>query len=98
MESIMNKIIVALLLASTSAAALADGYVKPHVRKDGTFVNGHYRTAPDASRYNNHSTQGNVNPYTGQKGYADPYASPLLAPATTYQRQQQRDAQRYKVK
>ena len=56
---------------------LAQGttYARPYVRSDGTYVQGHYRTAPDNTRLNNWSTQGNSNPYTGQKGYRDPYPS-----------------------
>lgn len=43
-------------------------YVAPYIRKDGTFVSGHYRTNPDGSRFNNWSYYGNVNPYTGEIG------------------------------
>ncbi len=50
-----------------------DTYVQPHTRSDGTFVQGHYRTAPDNAMQNNYSTQGNVNPHTGQAGTVDPY-------------------------
>ena len=42
--------------------------VKGYMRKDGTYVSPHYRTAPDGSFYNNWSTKGNVNPYTGKEG------------------------------
>jgi len=48
-------------------------YVKPYYRKDGTFVNGHYQTNPDGNIYNNWSTKGNINPYTGKEGTVDPY-------------------------
>ncbi len=44
-------------------------YVRPHVRSNGTFVDGHYRSYPDGNFYNNWSTWPNVNPYTGQRGY-----------------------------
>lgn len=45
----MRRIIVALV-ALTAATAFAD-YVKPYVRKDGTYVPGHYRSSPDKSLY-----------------------------------------------
>lgn len=48
-------------------------YVAPSVRQDGTFVEGHRRTNPDGNPYNNWSTQGNVNPYTGKAGTRNPY-------------------------
>lgn len=40
--------------------------IRGHVRKDGTYVAPHFRSAPDGNFYNNWSTKGNVNPYTGQ--------------------------------
>lgn len=43
-------------------------YVKGYFRGDGTYVQPHYRTAPDRNFYNNWSTYGNVNPYTGELG------------------------------
>ena len=46
--------------------------VRPHVRKDGTLVQPHPRTGPDASRWNNWSTKENVNPYTGKPGSKEP--------------------------
>lgn len=42
--------------------------VRGYFRKDGTYVAGHKRTAPDGDFNNNWSTQGNVNPYTGEVG------------------------------
>jgi hypothetical protein len=71
------RIALGLLICALAAPAFArDTYVKPHVRKDGTYVEGHYRSAPDNNRFNNYSTQGNTNPYTGQRGYTDPFQAP----------------------
>ncbi|MEE9190349.1 MAG: hypothetical protein V3U16_06225, partial [Candidatus Neomarinimicrobiota bacterium] len=39
-----------------------DGYIK----KDGTYVKGHYRTKPDGDPFNNYSYPGNYNPNTGK--------------------------------
>lgn len=58
--------------------AFADTYVSPYVRSDGTYVQGHYRTAPDNTIYNNYTTYPNVNPYTGQTGT-------IQQPPTNYQ-------------
>jgi hypothetical protein len=69
-----------LLLALLAGTAAAQTYVQPHVRKDGTFVPGHYRSAPDRTPINNYSTQGNYNPYTGQAGTVNPYAAPAYPP------------------
>lgn len=69
----MKKLLVALIVASVSSLAAADNYVRPYVKNDGTFVEGHYKSAPDRNPYNNYSTQGNSNPYTGQQGSRDAY-------------------------
>lgn len=42
--------------------------VKGYYRQDGTYVNPHYRTAPNSTNHDNFSTLGNTNPYTGEKG------------------------------
>ena len=61
--------VVSLLFVSVFAAAsLADVYVHPYTRRDGTQVQGHYRSDPDGNRNNNWSTQGNYNPHTGERG------------------------------
>lgn len=53
--------------------------VKGYFRKDGTYVAPHHRSGPDGSFYNNWSTRGNINPYTGEEGKVD---SPR--PGTSY--------------
>jgi hypothetical protein len=58
-----------LILAVLSNAAIADTYVNPYFRNDGTYVQGHVRSDADSSTYNNYSSQGNANPYTGNRGY-----------------------------
>ena len=72
-------------------------WVRPHVRSDGSYVQGHSRSAPDSNPYSNWSTQGNANPFTGKQGTVDPYRqqphqgynsylNPIrLAPPTKYQ-------------
>ena len=52
-----------------SQNAFADVNVNGYTRSDGSYVGGHYRSSPNSSVYDNWSTYGNVNPYTGQKGY-----------------------------
>lgn len=64
---------VATVVAVISFGALAqDTYVRGHFRSDGTYVQPHYRSAPDSSFNNNWSTSPNVNPYTGQRGTRQP--------------------------
>lgn len=56
------------------AAMLAVGLVaqakttKGYIKKDGTYVAPHQKTAPNKSKDDNYSTKGNTNPYTGKKG------------------------------
>lgn len=77
----MKKLIVSFLIAVAflvSSAGFADaatrvrGYYKPST---GTYVQPHYRSSPNSSRYDNYSTRGNYNPYTGKKGSTSPYRS-----------------------
>jgi hypothetical protein len=56
----------------TYRPAVGEHYVNGYFRLDGTYVHGHYRTNPDNSFYNNWSTKGNVNPYTGKVGTKEP--------------------------
>lgn len=54
--------------SSTGSIVHVNGYFK----RDGTYVQSHYRTAPDFTKLNNWSTKGNVNPFTGEPGTKDP--------------------------
>lgn len=45
-----------------------DVYVNGYYRKDGTYVQGHYRSRPNGYKDDNYSYRGNVNPYTGKMG------------------------------
>lgn len=63
----MKKMMLAVLLFT--GVAQADVYVNGYYRNDGTYVQGHYRSSPNSNVYDNYSTQGNVNPYTGVHGY-----------------------------
>ena len=71
----MKTIIATLALIASTGAALADTYVNGYTRRDGTYVQPHYRSSPDSYRFNNYSSQGNVNPYTGQRGYSNSYGT-----------------------
>jgi hypothetical protein len=74
----MLRFVIALLLTAVTSwplvgtAVAGDTYVHGYTRRDGTYVQPHYRSAPDGDRSNNWSTRGNVNPYTGQMGTRSP--------------------------
>lgn len=72
LSRVVSRLVVCLFLIAGITLVVADQceakrvYVKGYYRKDGTYVKGHYRTAPDGNPYNNYSTPGNYNPNTGK--------------------------------
>lgn len=74
------KTAIALVLVFVSLSATAQVHVKGYVKKDGTYVAPHERTAPNDTKMDNYSTKGNVNPYTGKEGTADPEPTNKSAP------------------
>jgi hypothetical protein len=64
-------LVIALIFGWLSVAQ-AQVWVDPYTRKDGTQVQGQYRSNPDGNPYNKWSYPGNVNPYTGKQATGDP--------------------------
>lgn len=65
----MKRAFLAVLLITLSAAVFADETVRGYVRRDGTYVAPSHRTESNQFRFDNYSSQGNTNPYTGQAGH-----------------------------
>lgn len=84
-RKLVLSLVVGIALATT---ALAQVHVQGYTRRDGTYVQPHYRSSPNGSTLDNYSTRGNVNPYTGQVGTRDPSAlsNPTLLPRSRYGR------------
>lgn len=61
------------IFAITAPAGYAYTRVKSYYTKRGTYVQSHYRTSANSTTYDNWSTKGNVNPYTGKRGYKSSY-------------------------
>lgn len=57
-------------------------FVNGYLRKDGTRVEGHYKTNRDDSFWNNWSSAGNTNPYTGTVGVKKPNSSESFGNST----------------
>ena len=81
-----------VVLVSFLTLSLAEaGWVSGYYRKDGTYVQPHYRTNPDGNPYNNYSFPGNYNPNTGRITPGNPdtylkryYNHPHQSPYTPY--------------
>lgn len=75
----MKKLLISLLLGIfvfsilTPTSVEAASKVKGYTKKNGTYVQPHYRSSPNRSKLDNWSTRGNYNPYTGRKGTVNPY-------------------------
>lgn len=80
----MNKLILTMLVFFLSATIAHAGWVQSYYRKDGIYVQGHYRSDRNDTVRDNYSYEDNYNPYTGKTGsnhyrsnrsseYYDPY-------------------------
>lgn len=76
-RSLGTGLALAVLFVGTTALASghsgghsSSGYhmVSGYTRSNGTYVAPHYQTNPNATRNDNWSTRGNVNPFTGTLG------------------------------
>ena len=56
---------------SSRAKTVGPVHVHGYFRKNGTYVAPHYRSHPDGNFWNNWSTRGNINPFTGKLGTKD---------------------------
>ena len=54
--------------ASRPQPRSGDTHVNGYIKRDGIYVQPHYRTHPNSTQRDNYSTKGNVNPYTGKRG------------------------------
>jgi hypothetical protein len=79
----MKTIMLAVLMAASSAC-IADEFVSGYVRSDGTYVQPHFRSSPNSYKFDNYSSQGNSNPYTGQRGYKSNELSPPELDSSKY--------------
>lgn len=74
----MNKLIIAFVLLVSllffnqvdARTIKVKSYFKPST---GTYVNSYYKTSPNKTKLDNYSTKNNYNPYSGKKGYVNPY-------------------------
>lgn len=86
---------IVFLFAAANSFAQTSTYVLGYTNSNGTYVQGHYRTAPNTTTLDNYSTQGNYNPYTGNYGtkpvqeyrpsstYSSSYTSPSYSSSSS---------------
>lgn len=76
MKKILSTILISLVLllgvASFAEAKISSvrGYYKPST---GRYVAPYFKTSPNSYKWDNYSTKGNTNPFTGKKGYVNPF-------------------------
>lgn len=75
----------AITATSVPAVAQSTVNVRGHVKKDGTYVPPHQRTAPNSTRDDNWTTRGNVNPNTGEIGTRHGGPNTRSGPKPTYE-------------
>ncbi|MGK2231157.1 MAG: hypothetical protein ACI92O_000315 [Colwellia sp.] len=66
---IITRTFLFLTLFISTSVFSKDVYVDGYIRSDGTAVKGYYRSAPNSTINDNFSTEGNINPYTGEEGW-----------------------------
>ena len=58
----------ALFTVSSSVVEARTIRVKSYTTSRGTYVNSYYRTSPNRYSFDNYSSKGNYNPYSGRTG------------------------------
>lgn len=68
MKKILGLLLLLGLFFGLTSSTIAAVRVRGYYRSNGTYVQPHYRSNPDSYRFNNYSSYGNYNPYTGSTG------------------------------
>jgi len=69
---IISAILIFIIFLLFLSFVYADVWVNGYYKKNGTYVQGHWRSSPDSDPTNNFSYPGNVNPYTGKVAPGNP--------------------------
>lgn len=70
--NVILSVVITLLVVPLVSEARGAVHVNGYYRSNGTYVQPHYRSAPDGNPYNNWSYPGNTNPYTGEMAGGNP--------------------------
>lgn len=77
---LLGLLFLAFICPAAAQFSGPDQQVQGYTRRDGAYVQPYHRTAPDHNPFNNYSTRGNTNPYTGERGHVNPYQQPQHDP------------------
>lgn len=74
MKGIVFSLIALFLIFSFLTVSNAEALqrVKGYTTKKGTYVTPHLKSSPNKTKFDNFSTKGNINPFTGKKGTVNP--------------------------
>lgn len=70
-----NKLLIIFFLVSKVILSQTNPrhtYQNGYIKKDGKYVNGHYKTTKNKTEKDNFVSKPNYNPYNGKKGYKKP--------------------------
>lgn len=67
---LVSLVLILVLFSSANAYTRVRGYYKPST---GRYIEPHFRTSPNRTLFDNWSTKGNTNPFTGKRGTVDPF-------------------------
>ena len=64
--------LITFVVCSMTFAGFAQTHANGYYRSNGIYVQPHTRSSPNSTNHDNYSTQGNANPYTGERGSVAP--------------------------
>ena len=69
---IISAIIIFIIFSLFLSFVCADVWVNGYYKKNGTYVQGYWRSDPDSDPTNNFNYPGNINPYTRKVAPGNP--------------------------
>jgi hypothetical protein len=75
----MRKFILTIIFICIASISFAAEHVNGYYRKDGTYVQPHWRSDSNGTPTDNYTFKGNTNPWTGKEGH-DYYRSDPKSP------------------
>ena len=69
MKTIIALVFLTLVFLVNTVDCNAYVRVRSYFRKSGSYVPSYHRTNSNSYKWDNWSAKGNVNPFTGRKGY-----------------------------